>query len=147
LSRNLRTAWELGMDQSSGSLVSAPASVLYVVDGEAVERESLVSLLGRLGREIRECETAEAFLDQMRDGRPFVLIASTHLPGLSGIELLRKLRARGIQAPAILISDESDIPTAVDAIRSGAADFIERPYIDRILLRRIEAALESSESC
>ena len=75
-----------------------------------------------------------------------MLIASTHLPGLSGIELLRKLRARGIQAPAILISDESDIPTAVDAIRSGAADFIERPYIDRILLRRTEAALESSEA-
>ena len=132
------------MDHSTGSLASAPASVLYVVDGEAGERESLVSLLGRLGREIRECESAETFLDQIRDGRPFVLLAATHLPGVSGIELLRQLRSRGIEAPAILISDDSDIPTAVDAIRSGAADFIERPYIDRILLRRIEAALESS---
>ena len=134
------------MEQSSGSLASAPASVLYVVEGEPVERELLVSLLGRLGREIRECDTAEAFLDQVGDGKPFVLIAATHLPGLSGLELLRKLRGRGIQAPVILISDDSDIPTAVDAIRSGAADFVERPYIDRILLRRIEAALECGDT-
>jgi two-component system response regulator FixJ len=122
------------MEQSSGSLASAPASVLYVVEGEPVERE------------IRECDTAEAFLDQVGDGKPFVLIAATHLPGLSGLELLRKLRERGIQAPVILISDDSDIPTAVDAIRSGAADFVERPYIDRILLRRIEAALECGDT-
>ena len=52
---------------------------------------------------------------------------------------------RAIMAPTILISDDSDIQTAVNAIRAGAADFIERPFIDRILLRRVQAALETSE--
>ena len=72
--------------------------------------------------------------------------AAISLPGMNGMELLRELRNRGIPAPTILISDDSDIPTAVDAIRAGAADFIERPFIDRVLLRRVQSALEISDA-
>ncbi len=133
------------MVQLSGSVSSPSASVLYVVDADADERRSLVALLERLGREIHCCDSAETFLEQIDGPRPFVLLAANDLPGIGGIQLLEELRHRAIQAPTILISDDSDIQTAVSAIRAGAADFIERPFIDRILLRRVQAALESSD--
>jgi FixJ family two-component response regulator len=133
------------MDQVSDRLSSRPGSVLYVVDANEDERRSLVALLERLGREINCCDSAEAFLERLDDAAPFVLLAANDLPGIDGVQLLRELRQRAILAPTILISDDSDIQTAVSAIRAGAADFIERPFIDRILLRRVQAALETSE--
>jgi FixJ family two-component response regulator len=133
------------MAQASDSLSSQVGSVLYVVDADEDERRSLVALLERLGREINCCDSAEAFLERLDDPRPFVLLAANELPGIDGVQLLRELRQRSIQAPTILISHDSDIQTAVSAIRAGAADFIERPFIDRILLRRVQAAIETSE--
>jgi FixJ family two-component response regulator len=134
------------MSHLSGRESPAADSVLYVVGGTDEERRSLVALLGRLGRDILSKETAEEMLAELPRNQPFVLISAISLPGMSGMELLRELRRRGISAPTILISDESDIPTAVDAIRAGATDFIERPFIDRILLRRVQSALESSST-
>lgn len=133
------------MVKASWSVSSQSSSVLYIVDANGDERRSLVALLERLGCEIHSCDSAEAFLEQIDGPRPFVLLAANELPGIGGIQLLQELRHRAIQAPTILISDESDIQTAVSAIRAGAADFIERPFIDRILLRRVQAALEASE--
>lgn len=133
------------MAQASDSLSSQVGSVLYVVDADEDERRSLEALLERLGREINCCDSAEAFLERLDDPRPFVLLAANDLPGINGVQLLRELRQRAMQAPTILISDDSDIQTAVSAIRAGAADFIERPFIDRILLRRVQAAIETSE--
>ena len=133
------------MDQLSGSTPSAAAAAIYVVDGMVDERDSLLSLLGKLGREVRGWESGEALLEALGASGPFILVASASLPGISGIELLKALRTRGVQAPTILISDQSDIPTAVDAIRAGAVDFIERPFIDRILLRRVQSALDTSD--
>ncbi len=121
-------------------------SILYVVGGSEGERDALIALLGRLNRQVVSRVSGEELLADLPEDRPFVLISAVKLPGMSGMELLQELRRRGIAAPAILISDDSDIPTAVDAIRAGASDFIERPFIDRILLRRVQSALEASES-
>ncbi|MGD8773148.1 MAG: response regulator, partial [Gammaproteobacteria bacterium] len=121
-------------------------SVLYVVGGTEEDRRSLGALLSRLGREVRNKSSAEELLETLTPARPFVLVSTISLPGMDGMELLRELRNRGIPAPTILISDQSDIPTAVDAIRAGAADFIERPFIDRVLLRRVQSALETSDA-
>ncbi len=134
------------MNHLFGRESPAADSVLYVVGGTDEERRSLVALLGRLGRHILSKESAEEMLADLPRHQPFVLISAISLPGMSGMELLRELRRRGISAPTILISDESDIPTAVDAIRAGATDFIERPFIDRILLRRVQSALESNRT-
>ncbi len=121
-------------------------SVLYVVGGTEEDRRSLGALLSRLGREVRNKSSAEELLETLTPARPFVLVSTISLPGMDGMELLRELRNRGIPAPTILISDQSDIPTAVDAIRAGAADFIERPFIDRVLLRRVQSALETRDA-
>ncbi len=130
------------MDQVSGG-VAAGNSLIYVVCGNNDQREELFTLLVRLGREIVCLDSGEALLAGLPPARPFVLVSAARLPGISGMDLLKELRNRGITCPTILISDDSDIPTAVDAMRAGASDFIERPYIDRVLLRRIESALES----
>jgi FixJ family two-component response regulator len=74
-----------------------------------------------------------------------VLVTGLELPGMSGLELLRELHDRGVQAPTILLAGESDVATAVGAIRAGAVDFIQKPVIDRILLRRVRDALEQAE--
>jgi len=133
------------MNQAAGG-VAAGNSVIFVVGGSDDQRRELVGLLVRLGREIVCLDSAETLLAGLpRDGH-FVLVSATGLPGMSGMELLKELRTRGIRCPTILISDESDIPTAVDAMRAGATDFIERPFIDRVLLRRIESALETSDA-
>ena len=99
-------------------------SVLYVVGGTEEDRRSLGALLSRLGREVRNKSSAEELLETLTPARPFVLVSTISLPGMDGMELLRELRNRGIPAPTILISDQSDIPTAVDAIRAGAENLI-----------------------
>lgn len=134
------------MTQLSRSETPAADSVLYLVGGTEADRSSLIALFSRLGRDVRVRDSAEDMLAELPSDRPFVLVSAVSLPGIDGMELLREIRRRGIPAPTILISDESDIPTAVDAIRAGAADFIERPYIDRILLRRVQSALEASDA-
>jgi two-component system response regulator FixJ len=134
------------MNRISDDSMPESDSVLYVVGGTEEDRRSLGALLSRLGREVRNKSSAEEMLETLPPARPFVLVSTIRLPGMDGMELLRELRNRGIPAPTILISDESDIPTAVDAIRAGAADFIERPFIDRVLLRRVQSALEISDA-
>lgn len=120
--------------------------VVFVVGGNDEQRTELVDLLLRLGREIVCLESGEAMLQKAPRDRPFVLVTAAALPGVSPTELLGDLRRRGLPCPAILISDESDLTTAVEAMRAGASDFIERPFIDRVLLRRVRAALESAET-
>jgi len=116
---------------------------LCVVEGDEAERKSLASLLGNLAIDVQTFASAEDLLAELDHLAVSLLVAELQLPGMSGVELLRRLRERGISVPAILISEGSDIPTAVDAIRAGAVDFIEKPFIDRILLRRVKAALEA----
>lgn len=118
-------------------------SALCVVEGDEDERRSLANLLGNLEIEVQTFASGEDLLAQLDQLGVSILVADLQLPGISGVELLRRLRERGVRAPTILISEGSDIPTAVDAIRAGAVDFIEKPFIDRILLRRVKAALEA----
>jgi two-component system response regulator FixJ len=126
---------------------TAPADLhsLCVVEDDADERSSLATLFGSLGISVRTYTSAEDLLGTLDQVNVSMLVSELALPGMSGIELLRRLRERGVRSPVILLGENSDIPTAVDAIHAGAVDFIEKPFIDRILLRRVRAALESRD--
>jgi two-component system, LuxR family, response regulator FixJ len=135
---------------SSGSVNMAPVSessaeakqvAICVVASDPGEREALAHLLARLVHEVGSFASAEALLDALPHTRMTVLVTSLELPGMSGVELLHELRSRGRQVPAILLAGEADVATAVEAIRAGAVDFIQKPVIDRILLRRVTDAL------
>lgn len=131
------------MAQASGE-IGPVGSALCLVEHDADARHALAALLGSLGISVRTYDNAEDLLAALDQVDVSMLVSELSLPGMSGIELLRRLRERGVRAPTILLSEDSDIPTAVDAIRAGAVDFIEKPFIDRVLLRRVKAALDGS---
>jgi two-component system, LuxR family, response regulator FixJ len=116
--------------------------MICVVENNAEDRAALVQLLSHLEHEVAGFESAEALLRALDDLSMAVLVAGLELPGMNGLELLHELRGRGRQVPAILIAGDTDVATAVGAIRAGAVDFIQRPVIDRILLRRVRDALD-----
>lgn len=122
-------------------------AIVYIIDKDAAIRDSLYVLLSALDICIKTYARAEDFLCEPLRAAPACLITELHLPGMSGLELLRVLRERGIRIPTIVLASVSDVPTAVSAMRAGALDFIDKPFIDRLLLNRVRQALmETSRS-
>ena len=120
----------------------APQPTIYIVDADPAVRDSLRSLLGLYGYGVQAYGTAAEFLDLERLVANACLVTEVHLPDMSGIELLTRLRHRAPELPVILIANRGDVPTAVRAIRSGAVDFLEKPFLDHALLQRIRELLE-----
>lgn len=133
------------MPPVSGSSAEAQQATICVVESEAPERESLSQLLSHLQHEVSAFDSAEALLGALDDLDVAALVTGLELPGMNGVELLNQLRARGLQVPAIVIARDANVATAVGAIRAGAMDFIQKPVIDRILLRRVRDALAQAE--
>jgi two-component system CheB/CheR fusion protein len=96
------------------------------------------------GRAVEDFATCEAFLEAYRSDREGCLLVDAYLPGMTGLELLRHLQDRGYQLPAIMITGNSDVPMAVQAMKAGASDFIEKPIGHDELLAGVERALEQS---
>jgi FixJ family two-component response regulator len=117
------------------------APLVCVVDADREVRDHVRALLGSLGADARGYATACEFLATLSTAVPVCVVADAHLPDLSGLALLRELRARGLQIPIILLATDADIPVAVTAMRAGAVDFIEKPYIDRALVTQVAPIL------
>jgi FixJ family two-component response regulator len=128
----------------SGRSAEAHQATICVVEGDPGERQALSQLLSHLQHQVSAFASAEALLEALERTPMTVLVSSLELPGLSGLELLQALRQHGCHVPTILLAGETDIATAVGAMRAGAVDFIQKPVIDRILLRRVRDALEQA---
>ena len=124
-----------------GTAAGAAPATVCIVDADAKERTALAQLLGHLPIPVSVFESAEDLLAVLDSTDCRVLVSEVRLPGKSGLDLLAEMNARGRPAPTILLAEDSDVGTAVHAIRSGAMDFIEKPVIDRILLRRVKDAI------
>ena len=118
--------------------------VIFVVDDDSHIREAIRSVLEEDGRTVEDYATCEAFLESYRPGREACLLIDAYLPGMKGLELLQRLRDAGHRLPAIMITGSSDVPTAVQAMKSGALDFIEKPIGRNELLAIVERALEQA---
>lgn len=129
-----------------GTTPEAQQATICVVEGDAQEREALSQLMSHLKHQVSAFESAEALLGALDQVDIGVLVVNLDLPGQNGLELLKALAERGRMAPTIMLASESDVATAVGAIRAGAMDFIQKPVIDRILLRRVQDALEQPRS-
>ena len=118
----------------------ATRPIVAVIEADARDRRTLCSLLSPLDAEIRDFDSAESYLA----GRstPGLLITEVALPGMSGLDLLRLLRANGVTPPIILLGEESDVHAAVTAMREGAVDFIEKPHVDIAILKRVTYLLD-----
>lgn len=129
-----------------GAADAPGAPVIYVVDDDGPLREGIRSVLEDDGRAVEDYATCEAFLDAYRPGREACLLIDAYLPGMKGLELLQRLRDAGHRLPAIMITGRSDVPMAVQAMKAGASDFIEKPVSRSELLASVERALEQSRN-
>ncbi|MHC4741911.1 MAG: response regulator transcription factor [Planctomycetota bacterium] len=116
--------------------------VVYVVDDDEAVCQSLGLLIEGVGLEVRTYHTAEDFLAGYNPDRPGCLVVDVRMPGMSGLDLQRQLKERGINLPSIVVTGHGDIPMAVEAMKAGVVDFVEKPFRDQILLDDIQKALQ-----
>jgi two-component system CheB/CheR fusion protein len=122
----------------------AEPAVIFVVDDDDQVRATIREVLEDDGRRVEDYATCEAFLADYRPGREACLVIDAYLPGMSGLELLQQLRDAGHHLPSIMITGNSDVPMAVQAMKAGASDFIEKPITRGELLAGVERALDQS---
>jgi CheY-like chemotaxis protein len=115
--------------------------IVAVIEADAAARRLLCSLLSSLDAEIQDYDSAESYLAAHVDTLGCV-ITDVWLPGMSGLELLRKLREGDTSPPVIMVGEETDVRAAVDAMREGAADFIEKQHMDVAIPRRVAYLLD-----
>jgi two-component system response regulator FixJ len=120
--------------------------VVHVIDDDEAVRRSLDFLLQSAHFKTRTYETALAFLNTLPDIPSGCIVTDVKMPEMSGVELLRHLRKKNLRMPVIIITGHADVPMAVDAMKSGAADFLEKPFDDDVLLMAVRAALASAEN-
>lgn len=118
-------------------------TVIHVIDDDAAMRESLAFLLDVNGFEPRVYESGDAFLKGVVAGAATCVISDIRMPGMNGVELVRKLKGGLSSCPVILITGHGDVALAVEAMKAGAVDFIEKPFDDAVLLGAIRAALDT----
>jgi two-component system response regulator FixJ len=115
---------------------------VHIVDDEEPVRKSLAFLLTMEGFAVRLHESATAFLEVAPAVKRGCLITDLRMPDLNGVELLKRLRAMSAKIPAIVITGHGDVPMAVEAMKAGALDFIEKPFEDELLFAAIRRAAE-----
>ena len=130
--------------QPAETVLSPVSPVVFVVDDDSHVREAIRCVLEEDGRTVEAYSSCEAFLDAYRPGREACLLIDAYLPGMNGLELLRHLSDAGHRLPAVMITGSSDVPMAVQAMKAGASDFIEKPIGSSELLASVEHALEQS---
>jgi two-component system response regulator FixJ len=120
-------------------------SIVHVIDDDEAVREALAFQLGSAGIEVRTYESAVVFLQVASTVRTGCIITDVRMPELSGIDLVRRLRELKLSVPVIVITAHGDIPLAVEAMRLGAADFLEKPFEDEVLLASVRSALDRGD--
>jgi FixJ family two-component response regulator len=122
---------------------TASKGEIFVMDDDAAMRKTLSAALQEEGYEVICFADAAALLSLARTRIPACMFLEVRNPGKSGLDVLKKLRAEDYPAPIFVISGQGDIPTAVDAIKNGALDFIEKPICSSEIIARIKAAIGS----
>lgn len=120
-----------------------PEPTVFVVDDDAAMRDSLRWLFGSVGLAVETFATAEEFLNACDPSRPGCLLLDVRMPGMSGLNLQDELAARHFTLPIIIITGFAEVATAVRALKTGAIDFIQKPFSDELLLERIRQAIDA----
>jgi len=119
---------------------------VYVVDDDEAMRDSLGFLLGSADFDVTIFESAQHFLDAVSGIGFGCVLSDVRMPGIDGIELLKRLKASHSTFPVLIMTGHGDVPLAVEAMKLGAADFVEKPFEDDRLIGMIDAALRQAES-
>ncbi|MGO3933400.1 response regulator FixJ [Rhodopseudomonas pseudopalustris] len=116
--------------------------IVYVIDDDQAMRESIDFLLTSANYEVRLFESAPAFLDAMADVEFGCVLSDVRMPGIDGLDLLKRLKASRSRLPVVIMTGHGDVPLAVEAMKLGAVDFIEKPFDDDRLIGMIETSLK-----
>ena len=121
-------------------------SKVYVIDDDEAMRDSLMFLLDSAGYEVTLFEAARQFLDAL-PALPFgCVVSDVRMPGIDGIELLKHLKTVHSTFPIVIMTGHGDVPLAVEAMKLGAVDFLEKPFEDDRLIGMVEAAIRQAGS-
>ena len=119
----------------------AEAPLVHIVDDDASVRDLLVVLLELAGFTVQAYDLAVAFLQAVSDRTAGCVLTDVQMPELNGLELQRRMGKQGIRLPVIVMTGHGDVPIAVEAMKAGAADFLEKPFDDEQLLTAISGAI------
>ncbi len=119
----------------------SPSRTVYIIDDDAAMRDSLDFLLGSAGFEVTLFDSAVGFLEALPNLGFGCVVSDVRMPGLDGIDLLKRLKQDHKTLPIIIMTGHGDIPLAVEAMKLGAIDFLEKPFEDERLLNTITTAL------
>ncbi len=119
--------------------------VVFVVDDDEAICRSLCLLIEDIGLDVKTFNSAQQFLDAYAPSQPGCLVLDVRMSGMSGLELQAKLEKLSYDIPTIIITGHGDVPMAVEAMKSGAFDFIEKPFRDQVLLDSIQKAIATDE--
>lgn len=133
-----------GRGTSAGLHDAMPAPVVHVVDDDESMRDSLMATLEGPGHETRIHASGAEFLDAVEPGRPGCAILDVRMPGMTGLEVQKQLVERGVDLPLVFITGFAEVPLAVEAMRAGAIDFLQKPFRAEELVDRVNAALDIS---
>ena len=116
--------------------------MVFVVDDDTSLRESLKNLIRSVGLRVEAFASAQEFLRSKRPNVPSCLVLDVRLPGLSGLDLQKRMAEADVEIPIIFITGHGDIPMTVQAMKAGAVEFLTKPFRDQDLLDSIQQALE-----
>ena len=120
-------------------------ALVHVIDDDEAVRQSLAFLLTTAGFDVQTYESAPRFLDEAAKIKAGCVITDVRMPGMTGIELLRRVRELKLPLPVIVITGHGDVPLAVEAMKMGAIDFLEKPFEEELLLTSVRSALNVLE--
>jgi FixJ family two-component response regulator len=118
------------------------AAIVFVVDDDAAMRQSLSNLIRSVGLRVEAFASAQEFLRSKRPDVPGCLVLDVRLPGLSGLDLQKRMAEADMEIPIIFITGHGDIPMTVRAMKAGAVEFLTKPFRDQDLLDAVQQALE-----
>jgi FixJ family two-component response regulator len=124
---------------------SAAVPTVFIIDDDRGMRQAIHDLVESVGMRAESFATGEAFLGARHTGRPSCLVLDVRLPQMSGLDFQRRLAETGMQIPIIFVTAHGDIPMSVRALKSGAAEFLTKPFRDQDLLDAIQHALERDQ--
>jgi two-component system, LuxR family, response regulator FixJ len=126
-------------------MTQAADRTVFVVDDDAAALDSLVMLLRSDRLNPSGFSSAQAFLDQLAPDARGCIISDVRMPGMDGVELIRVLKARHCLMPVIVITGHADVTVAVQAMKAGAAEFVQKPFESELILRLVRACLEEND--
>lgn len=118
-----------------------PSPLVHLIDDDAAVRDALTLMLQSRGLRVRAYRSAPAFLEQSKSKRSGCVVADMHMPNMTGVDLLAKMRALDIALPVVIITASAGAPLAREAMKAGASDLLEKPFDDETLLAAVRRML------